>query len=56
MKVRVKEDVTVSVGPEGKPQSFKAGEVEETEKNREALEQLVNTGFAEPVKSSAKEE
>jgi hypothetical protein len=56
VKYRVKEDVVVSVGPEGGNQSIKAGTHEETEKNRDALAQLVNLGLAEPVKSSTKEE
>jgi uncharacterized UBP type Zn finger protein len=67
VKVRVKEDVTVAVGVEGvskegaytfetKDRSFKAGQHEVTDTNRAALEQLVEMGFAEEVKSATKEE
>lgn len=56
MKVRVKEDCTVAVGPDGANHTFKAGQHEVTDENRAALEQLEQMGFAEPVKSTTKEE
>jgi photosystem II stability/assembly factor-like uncharacterized protein len=56
VKVRVKEDCTVAVGPDGANHTFKAGQHEVTDENRAALEQLEQMGFAEPVKSTTKEE
>lgn len=62
-KFKVLEDVSVAVGEVTKldkdtgqivsrtfkERTFKAGVVEATEANRDALEQLVVTGLAEPV-------
>lgn len=63
MKFRVLEDVTIDIGVEGvskdgaytfttKPQSFKTGQHEVTDRNRAALERLADMGLAEPVKSA----
>lgn len=67
MKYRVPEDVTIDVSTEGvnkdgeytfttKPQSFKAGQYEVTDKNRAALERLADMGLAELVKSAKESE
>ena len=54
MKFKVKEDVSLSIGP-GPEQTFKAGVHEAREKDREALEHLESIGLAEQVKTSDKE-
>jgi hypothetical protein len=51
MKVKVNEDASVATGTD-KPVDFKAGVVEVTDKNRAAVQALLDAGLAEPVKSA----